>query len=154
LSVVLPKCFYEFFRAELEYNYNTHYDKELTIGYYYDPILGEGMKEMAEIRMDTVSVQLYADIPSKTNFTPFLNAGVGITRAETEYNEKGAYYGYKTLDGETTISWNVGAGISAKINDCLTLDAMYRYTDFGRISDLLDTDVTANKFMIGARYRF
>ena len=104
--------------------------------------------------MDTISVQVYADIPSKTNFTPFLNAGIGITRTETEYNDEGPNDIYKVVDGETTISWNVGAGISAKINDSLTLDALYRYTDFGRVSDLLDTDMTANKFMIGARYRF
>lgn len=144
----------EFFRTELEYNYNTHYDEGLTIDYYYDPFFDEGRKETAEIRMDTISVQVYADIPSKTNFTPFLNAGIGITRTETEYNDEGPNDIYKVVDGETTISWNVGAGISAKINDSLTLDAMYRYTDFGRVSDLLDTDMTANKFMIGARYRF
>ena len=144
----------EFFRTELEYNYNTHYDEGLTIGYYYDPFFDEDRKETAEIRMDTISVQVYADIPSKTNFTPFLNAGIGITRTETEYNDEGPNDIYKVVDGETTISWNVGAGISAKINDSLTLDALYRYTDFGRVSDLLDTDMTANKFMIGARYRF
>jgi len=144
----------EFFRTEVEYNYNTHYDEGLIIDYYYNPFFDEGRKETAEIRMDTISVQVYADIPSKTNFTPFLNAGIGITRTETEYNDEGPNDIYKVVDGETTISWNVGAGISAKINNSLTLDAMYRYTDFGRVSDLLDTDMTANKFMIGARYRF
>ena len=114
--------------------------------------MGVSEKEETEILMYTGSLQLYAEFPNATFLTPFVNAGIGATLIDVEYKYRNSLgESEKDKGDETSFTWNVGAGVSARVNDRISVDATYRYTDFNEVEDI---EFTTNEFLLGIRYDF
>ena len=130
-------------RAELEYNKNAK-AKDTS----YNII-------KTEVETQSTMLNAYYDIDTGTKFTPYVGAGLGfakvkgtlkvadVTGSESQYN----------------FAWQVGAGIGYALNDNVSLDAGYRYVDYGHwtTEDVEETDrleSTAHELYVGARYAF
>jgi len=102
-----------------------------------------------------VSFQGYYDVPLRSMFRPFFNAGIG-------------YYG-SDIKGDPDVSektnkmmWNVGGGFTLAVSRATSLDLGYRYTDLGTArvkgDDQYDgkdkQDVRSNDIKLSARYYF
>ncbi len=119
---------HNYFRAEVEYIWrDTNEKKDKPV---YDPdfdIYVGGAT--GELDYTSYMFNIYLDLAPYTWFTPYLSAGVGMTRLE---------YTFKYADGtdnydKDNFTWSVGGGISAKMTNKLNLDVGYRYFDFGKI---------------------
>jgi opacity protein-like surface antigen len=81
----------------------------------------------------------YVDLPKISRLQPFIGAGVGAARNRIS----AVTYGFPTLapDASTTIAggtttglaWLLTAGVAIPLNEQLSLDLAYRYTDLGTV---------------------
>lgn len=107
----------------------------------------------------------YVDINTGTFITPFVTAGVGYgdlkVKVAMGYYESGEYDGssqYLFYD-DSNVFWNIGLGFSLALTDNISLDAQYRYIDFGNINGELfiaeaKLEYQNHQIMVGARYTF
>ena len=131
------------FRTELEGTLNRDAKKT---------ILGE-----VSTKLDTKTLFLnaYYDINTGSKWTPYVGGGLGVAKLKA-----------KASDGEDSISkssnefaWQLGAGMNYAITDNWSLDAGYRYNDYGKLTDKedgdkLDIDVKSHTFYLGVRFTF
>ncbi len=101
-------------RAELEYGYNSHVDKN--IGY------GE-----AKSRLQTLMVNGYWDITNFMDFTPYVGAGVGLVFANTRSSADYKNIHYGTSDTDVKFAGQVGFGCSYFFTPYISADLGYRY---------------------------
>ena len=102
-----------------------------------------------EVSANAVFANFYFDINSSRKFIPYVNAGLGISRnkagdfmveEKNGIDDKGKPFEIPlTVVGEgntkSRFAWNVGAGLSYKINRKVTLDLInYKYYQLGKIS--------------------
>lgn len=101
-------------RAELEYGYNSHVDKNIGFG-------------EAKSRLQTLMVNGYWDITNFMDFTPYVGAGVGLVFANTRSNadHNGAHYG--TSDTDVKLAGQLGFGCSYFFTPYISADLGYRY---------------------------
>jgi opacity protein-like surface antigen len=136
----------KYLRGEFEYGVRGVSDEDKTRD------MGVSQKEETEILMYTGSLQVFAELPNSTFLTPFVNAGIGVTKTEVEYKCRDGLGGLKKDKwDDASFTWNIGAGLSAKVNDRIFVDATYRYTDFDKVED---AEFTASEFLLGIRYDF
>jgi len=86
-------------------------------------------------------------------FLPYLTAGVAFANATA--SEPVAL----TEDSQTHIGWTVGAGVEFAVADNISLDLLYRYSDYGSKDYDLTTDptslsLTAHTISAGVNFRF
>lgn len=128
-------------RVELEYNQNEVAESTLF--------------GVAETEVETQSVMLngYYDIDTGTKLTPYVGAGIGFAKVKGIMSIPSTQY-YESMD-DTTFAWQVGAGVGYAVTENVTVDAGYRYVDYGDISDYdVDIETTAHELYVGARYSF
>lgn len=125
-------------RAELEYNKNA--DAKKTHNLY-----GVNTK----IESQSLMINGYYDIDTGSKLTPYVGAGIGYAKIkgkvlESSYSEDG-----------NNFAWQVGAGVGYALNDKVSLDAGYRYVDYGDFTkDELKWESSAHELYVGARYAF
>ncbi len=95
----------------------------------------------------------YFDYLTCTPWTPYVGAGLGTSYLKYSWN------GGESKKTVYNLAWQVMAGIGYDINANWTLDAGYRYADYGRIRKNDGDGVTKYKvrdheIMLGARYTF
>lgn len=130
-----------YFRIEGEYIYRDNSDDTYTYG------LG-GHKTTLE--SDSFMANAYLDIMPNYWISPYITGGIGLTRLDLEtYDFPGVTK--KETDSADNFTWQIGAGLSLRINRCLNLDAGYRYIDMGEIDD---ADINAHEWYGGLRYTF
>jgi outer membrane immunogenic protein len=85
-------------------------------------------------------------------FLPYLTAGVafaGATATDTDLD---------ISDDQTHIGWTVGAGVEFAVADNVSIDLLYRYSDYGSKTYALDVDtdlgLTAHTISAGVNFRF
>ena len=137
----------------------------------------EGKKENSlNVQLQTVLLNTYWDMHNTTPFTPWLSAGLGVSRLSLDQH---------TIDTDTQIStglvdsptissnhsgssthvaWSVGAGVNWGMTDNVSVDLSYRYLDAGDVEARYTTrkgsretakvSVTSNDVMLGVRYTF
>lgn len=128
-------------RAELEYNGNDDAEKTSYAG-------------IIKTKVETQSVMLngYYDIDTKTKITPYIGAGIGYAKVKGTAYTGGIKLG--SMDDDN-FAWQVGFGTSYAVNEHICLDAGYRYMDYGDFSeDGTKLETYANEIYIGARYVF
>jgi outer membrane immunogenic protein len=85
-------------------------------------------------------------------FLPYVTAGVAFANATAA--EPGAV----TEDTQTHIGWTVGAGVEFAVADNISLDLLYRYTDYGsKDYDLTATtplSLTTHAVTAGVNFKF
>ena len=135
-----------YFRLEGEYIYRDDSDDkyEYTIpGAYHSTIL----------ESDSFMANAYLDIMPNYWISPYFTGGIGLTRLDLETYDvaPGGMVSDKETDSANNFTWQVGAGLSLRLNRCLNLDAGYRYIDMGEIDD---ADMNAHEWYGGLRYTF
>lgn len=125
-------------RAELELNLRD--DAELHKG---------GIK--SKLENDSVMANFYYDFTNSTKFTPYVGAGIGMSRL------KAKTMGVSKKDNNFT--WQVGAGVAYNLCKNWTVDLGYRYTDAGDLTKnygagKYKVDVESHEVLLGVRYTF
>ena len=137
------------FRAEFEYNQSaTAVDKR---AFAYDA--GKSKEKYRSYMFNG-----YFDIPTGTNFHPYVGAGIGIARIRSSLTWWTPFAG-DTRKRETNLAWQIAAGLGYNLTRNWTLDIGYRYVDNGHIKwstadGNLKYDCTAHQILAGVRYTF
>ena len=132
--------------------------------------------EAAQVSALTGLVNVYADLGTWWGLTPYVGAGIG-------FSDMGVARGYTqttctadSCDGNpgtgprtavtrpsravASLAWALTGGVSYAIGGGFSVDAAYRYVDFGNAKSGLDAynggtrlkDLAANEFRLGLRY--
>lgn len=130
-------------RAELEYNKNADAKKTHNI---------DGDLFNIKIESQSLMINGYYDIDTGSKLTPYVGAGIGYAKIKGKVLE--ASYTSYSEDGNN-FAWQVGAGVGYALNDKVSLDAGYRYVDYGDFTkDGLKWESSAHELYVGARYAF
>ena len=134
-------------RAEIEYNKSA--DAKKTKAVAVDNIIGSGA-----FKVETQSIMLngYYDFDTNTQFKPYIGAGVGYTKLKGSLKFDGESLG--SMD-DNTFTWQIGAGIGYDVNNNVTLEAGYRYIDYGDFKeDDVKLESKAHEILAGVRDNF
>lgn len=135
-------------RTELEYNKNQSNEKT-----YAMRIAGVSNYFNGKFEIETQSVMLnaYYDFETESKLRPYIGAGLGFAKNKGSLT---AAFMTGSIDN-SAFAWQVGAGTGYKLTDNITVDAGYRYVDYGDISGYgVDVETSAHELYIGARYAF
>ena len=159
-------------RAELEYTYK---DKATFAPNISSAIFNgvevqfpEGFPSFLvnELRTQSLMLNGYYDFKNKSKFTPYLSAGVGVSRIENKVSINPEFFGDSeniTTDTNNNFTWTAGAGIAYKVTENVALDLAYRYVDAGETDvsqsiggiKLKNTaDLVSHDYSLGVRYNF
>ena len=160
-------------RAELEYTYK---DKATFAPNISSAIfngvdfsnLTEGFPSVLvnELRTQSLMLNGYYDFKNKSKFTPYLSAGVGVSRIENKVSINPEALGTSeniTTDTNNNFTWTAGAGVAYKVTENVALDLSYRYVDAGETdvsqsfegTKLKNTaDLVSHDYSLGVRYNF
>lgn len=129
-------------RAELEYNKNA--DAKKTHNLY-------GRQVNMEIESQLFMINGYYDIDTGSKLTPYVGAGIGYAKIKGKLSVLGESYS----EDDNNFAWQVGAGVGYALNDKVSLDAGYRYVDYGDFTkEGLKWESSAHELYVGARYAF
>lgn len=109
-----------------------------------------------KMKNDSLMMNAYYDIDTNTAFTPYVGGGIGYARLKGSVDSR---FGELSKSSDE-FAWQLGAGVAYALNDNVSLDLGYRYSDFGSVEKeyLPDrnykADVDAHEFLFGARYTF
>ena len=159
-------------RAELEYTYK---DKA-TFAPNISSAIFNGVEVQApegipsflvnELRTQSLMLNGYYDFKNKSKFTPYLSAGVGVSRIENKVSINPEAFGTSeniTTDTNNNFTWTAGAGVAYKVTENVALDLAYRYVDAGETdvsqsfegAKLKNTaDLVSHDYSLGVRYNF
>lgn len=114
-----------------------------------------------KIEMVTALANVYADLGTWWNITPYVGAGIGTAYMRSvEFYDYGAGFMPHEKQDKWNFAWAAMAGMSYRISGNLLADASYRYLSLGDAvtavnvtgNQLTVTDITAHEFRIGLRY--
>ena len=130
-------------------------------------------KFATELSVYSAMLNAYYDIDTGTEFTPYVGGGIGMAHLKNKTKATGSTpegaLNSGSSESENNFAWNIGAGVSYALNDKVSLDAGYRYADYGNVKESVSQtvpglsaplnvsgkyDVTAHEFLLGARYSF
>jgi len=151
-------------------------------GEFSDTKFGTGERAGEEYILDgdlestTLTIEGFYDIPTNSIFTPYLKAGLGISRSKYSARLGGAgvaqfdpfdgttdgYYDSYADQTSTNFSWNIGVGGSVVLSEMFMLFAEYQYISLGdaetKQDDFTDgfkiDNAAAHEALIGIRVSF
>ncbi len=96
------------------------------------------------------------DIANVGGFKPYIGGGVGFAVHKIDASGPVGSTGNRT---DTTLAWQVGAGVGIDVTENLTVDVGYRFTDLGLsqgpgATPFYIDDNFSHEFRIGLRYDF
>jgi len=138
-------------RAELEYAWRDK-TKLLNESGSYNGINYTGT---GKVGAHSLFLNTYIDLHNETSVTPYIGAGLGAARVSVEADASINGVPSNLRESETNFAWNVGAGAACRVNDSVSLDLGYRYSDLGKVKveDLLGAKVkaTSHDVILGLR---
>lgn len=133
-------------RAELEYNKNEDAEKTHTVS-----AMGVNFNGKLKVESQSLMLNGYYDIDTGTKFTPYVGAGIGYAKIKGSLSVLGIS---ESID-DNNFAWQIGAGASYALTNNVSVDAGYRYVDYGDFTeDEVKLDTSAHELYIGARYTF
>ena len=118
----------------------------------------------AKIDALSILVNGYIDFGSWSGFTPYVGAGVGMTRLKSTQYRDSAFVGAAGPEGEAqNFSWAWMAGVAYQIQPNWVIDMSFRHLDMGDVPRTTGTNptvggmfknVTAQEARIGIRFLF
>lgn len=148
-------------RTELEYGFSQTFKADFTDA----ETRAEGGSAKMKGDIDTYMLNAYYDIDTGTKFTPYVGAGIGIAHIKAQGNVD--FNGVRSSDfskSKNNFAWQIGAGASYAVNDKVSIDAGYRYTDAGNVKGTasftgddkpsIKTKTDMHEILLGARYAF
>lgn len=156
-------------RTEIEYAMRSESEGEYSDAYYDGPVLIQTSGSM-NFNVQSVFVNMYFDIDTGTQFTPYVGGGLGVAIIDTDGKFKVTEDGVTSFDNsasnsETNFAFNLAAGVGYDVTDNFTLDLGYRYADFGEgeTGNVIDVSnvslkgearIVAHEVLFGLRYEF
>lgn len=111
-------------------------------------VVGDVAWSNAENDVDPLSVDWTASLRGRLgfdagSFLPYLTAGLAVAGAEIgDANE-------------THVGWTVGAGVEFAVAENISVDLLYRYSDYGTATyNGSDFDLTAHAVTVGLNFKF
>lgn len=132
---------YQHWRGEFEFVWRDYVEGD-------DPLTTEKFKTYSYM------LNVYYDLLPYNWWTPYVNAGIGLTQTKYSSFDKGIAGGSNLRNGNydpMNFTWAVGAGLSLKVTNRFNVDAGYRYYDMGGIRA---ADLDAQEIYAGVRYVF
>ncbi|MCL2331025.1 MAG: outer membrane beta-barrel protein [Proteobacteria bacterium] len=164
-SANMPEIFGRI-RIEAEYADN---------GAFITPVASEGGNVLFDTKNTTMFGNVYYALATGTRFSPYVGAGLGLTRFASGVNFSSGAFNAQMAASEYKFAWNVGAGLSMYLARGVSVDLGYRFSDFGRfVADLdvsryavsggnvlngvvlrnhVNMDFLAHEIILGIRYR-
>ena len=103
-----------------------------------------------KISSNNLFANFYFDVNKFGQFTPYLNAGFGISKnkagdftnfAYEEGGNPGTREVYYKKNSKSKFAWNIGAGIAYNVNNKVSLDLInYKYYNLGQVATEKDED--------------
>ena len=130
------------------------------------------LKLKQQTNLQTLMLNLWADIPTNTAFTPYVGGGVGVAFIDYDVNATDYFYGttsqhYSGSKKTTNFAWSLGGGIAYDVNPEFTVDLGYRFIDAGKVKTdskpfpglpgynvEAETKVKSNELFLEGRYKF
>lgn len=156
-------------RGELEGSLYTDAESDLD----FTPTNNDFNSTKGYVTARTVLFNLYYDIPTGTQLTPFIGAGVGLAHVKGEIKNVDIddCDPYTENHNNINFAWQIGAGLSYALNRNTNVDFGYRYTHYGKVKmqyfDGLDIpsrvdrtdktevkDLTSHSISAGLRFSF
>ena len=132
---------YRYFRAELEYVSRDDAEED---------IVSKGIHtSTATVSSQSYMLNIYVDLMPNYWISPYFGGGIGYS--ELELVNENAFSGESAKWEENKFSWQIGGGLSIRINKCLNIDGGYRYYTLGKIEG---AEVNAHEWYGGIRYTF
>jgi len=136
--------------------YTENLRADVTLGYRSKSRVEDDFNSLdAKFSATTLLVNAYYDIGNFNGFTPYIGAGIGISRNKLSDVRLPAG---STSGTKTSFAYALHAGVSYDFTEALSVDASYRYIDLGKGKsgpDVIDIDkLVGHDFRIGLRYRF
>lgn len=133
---------YKYFRGELEYVWRDDAEEEVTFS-------GIHISDMS-VNSESYMFNLYFDFMPNYWISPYISAGLGMSKLEMTHTEPGAS-GQSTTWEEDKFTWQVGGGLTIRINRCLNIDGGYRYYTLGKIEN---AEINTHEWYAGIRFTF
>ncbi len=135
---------YKFFRGEFEFINRD--DAE-------EPYVDTGGDHLNDVSVGSTSYMFngYLDFLPNYWITPYISGGIGWSKLELVNKELigiGTTHRYKKSRAYT---WQMGAGLSIRLNKCLNIDSGYRYFTLGKVHH---AEVNAHEWYAGIRFTF
>lgn len=116
-----------------------------------------------KIDIHTLMLNVYWDFYNSSDFTPYINAGVGAAWINEDFSATTVTAGSDSTT--TNLAANIGAGVGWNITDSVILDLAYRYDYYGDGKKVTHTSTNAeitsqvknigtHKALLGLRYQF
>ncbi|EKT62281.1 outer membrane protein [Providencia burhodogranariea] len=102
--------------------------------------------------VNTLMVNTYYDMPVNEYVSPYIMAGVGAAflknSANMQSNVAGQDIQSHSTSNKTNLAWALGTGVSWKVNENISIETGYTYTDVGNIKNSLTghNGINANQF--------
>lgn len=136
-------------RTEIEYGFNgkSKLNGNMNYSIAHDtvayPPANIGYK--SEIKSQFLMANVYYDFDTGTEWTPYVGAGLGYARVKAENSATYAGQSMSLSKSSNNFVWNFTAGITYDVTENFSVDASYRYTDYGKVD-------TSGRFDIGQKY--
>jgi Opacity protein and related surface antigens len=146
-------------RTELEYVFRYRFDLNTNVG-----SAASGISFRDNVQTQSVMVNLLWDFKNSTRFTPYLGAGIGYARndSDTELTEFASGNTQSKSTAQDNFAWSLMAGLLMNLGTNWKFEMGYRYVDLGVVKSgpfdngaRLTTDsLRSNDFSLGFRYQF
>jgi len=156
-----------------ELSYDTGWTLGAAVGYRFNNVRVEGelsyqkndadqlsqMGDISDMKGDATSTALlvngYYDFANESAFTPYISAGLGYAKVETNDMNVVGSSGSDFNEDDGVFAYQVGAGVGYAVNENVTLDLKYRYfaTEDAEL-DTSEVEFASHNFLVGIRYNF
>ena len=163
--------------VRLELNYTARSQAKSSKDRQFYPGSGDVMKLEQKTDLQTLMLNMWADIPTGTAFKPYVGGGIGVAFVDYDVNNTFHYDDgtkekfYSGSKSTTNLAWSLGAGVAYDINPSFTLDLGYRFINAGKVKVKTDTEffdiytggdihtetetkIKSNELFLEGRYKF
>ncbi len=140
---------YKYFRGEFEYVWRADAEEDITT----DSTMGSLPTGSMEVKSESYMFNAYLDFLPNYWISPYLSAGIGMSKLELTnetFSEDPEFAQSETWEKDT-FTWQVGAGLTLRLNRCLNIDAGYRYYTLGKIEN---AEINTHEWYAGIRFTF
>lgn len=134
---------YKYFRFELEYVSRDDAEED---------IISEAGRHQSTMTVSSSSYMfnIYVDLMPNYWISPYFGGGIGYSELEMLNDNVGLSVPDEKWE-ENKFTWQIGGGLSIRINKCLNIDGGYRYYTLGKIEG---AEVNAHEWYGGIRFTF
>ena len=133
---------YKYLRGEFEYVWRADAEEDISTD-------GTGSGTMS-VKSESYMFNMYLDFMPNYWISPYIGGGIGMSKMELMNKNEGSLAQEQTWE-KNTFTWQVGTGLTIRLNRCLNIDAGYRYYTLGKIEG---AEVNTHEWYGGIRFTF